>query len=175
MSKLIILTGAAGSGKSTLARNMIEDFLERGVYVNYILSTDNYFVRPDGRYMWYAQELEQAHEHTFQTFKDIVEEVGCETDPMWEPPENVILDNTNLVFRDIERYAKLAFQNGWEVEIVEPQTQWANDAEELFRRNTHGVPFKTIERQLARKEPIEALRTKLEALRVEVCGTESAN
>ena len=167
MPKLTILTGPAGSGKSTLAKQLIEDYQNLAEFNNYYLSTDLYWLRPDQSYSFNARELEQAHNWTYKGFKEIIEEEDEES-KIYGTADNIVLDNTNLTWWEIERYAKLALEHGWKVEIVEPQTEWKNDKDTLFRLNTHNVPLNTIERQLARKEPIEELRRKLDALRMEI-------
>jgi hypothetical protein len=39
------------------------------------------------------------------------------------------------------------------VEILEPETEWKYDAQELFKKNTHGLPMDAIQSMLQRLEP----------------------
>lgn len=159
MLTLIICSGPSGSGKTTLANQLKEDY-------NYceILSTDDYWLRPDGTYSWNARELEQAHEWNYKRFVDIMNNIN----DAYEYLEAVIIDNTNLRFSDFRRYVKLALQNGWEVKIVRPETEWMDNPEELFKRNVHDLPMNAIERQLARMQSIEELQEELVKLKEEV-------
>jgi predicted kinase len=167
MSKLIVLSGVASSGKSTLAKKLVEDFDDAGQYNGYVLSTDDYWLRPDGYYSFKVDELEQAHNFTFKLFEDIVDEQD-ELSVSTGPADYVILDNTNLCFWEFSRYAELALKNGWKVEICEPTTPWKNDADELYRRNIHGLTLDIIKRQLARKQPLDTLNRKLDELQVKI-------
>jgi len=153
MSKLIIMNGVSGSGKSTLAEELCEDKDD-----SFILSTDRYWIRPDGIYDWNPKLLGRAHQWNFDKFQSVIRVYK---------PKLVIIDNTNLRFDDFKAYAKLAFKNGWTVEIVEPSTEWKYNAQMLFEKNTHNVPLATIERMLEKREPIETLREKLEQLKNE--------
>ena len=71
----------------------------------------------------------------------------------------IVIDNTNLVWSDISPYAKMARENGYEVSYAEPDTPWKFDVDELFKRNTHGVPRDAIQRMLDRWQPTETLGT----------------
>jgi hypothetical protein len=57
----------------------------------------------------------------------------------------IVCDNTNMRLSEAKPYVDLADRYGYSVEIKEPQTPWKLDAEELARRNTHGVPLDVIE------------------------------
>lgn len=151
MPKLFIMRGLPGSGKSTLAKALEIECEKKGVYKTVILSTDDYWVRPDGEYDFNARLLEQAHEWTFRQFARIVSEF----EGNYSAVGNVILDNTNVRLVDFKRYTDLAIENSWEVELHEPITPWKFDVEELSKRNQHSVPLKTIERMLSRWEKSE--------------------
>jgi hypothetical protein len=40
----------------------------------------------------------------------------------------------------------MAIENGYEVELVEADSEWAKDPDECFERNSHGVPRDVIKR-----------------------------
>ena len=46
----------------------------------------------------------------------------------------------------------MAVKHNYKVIILEPDTPWKKDAEELSKRNKHGVPKEAILRMLARWE-----------------------
>ncbi len=64
----------------------------------------------------------------------------------------VIIDNTNLSDEERRPYIYLAEANGYEWEIVDSDTEWRMNAEECFKRNTHGVPLNNIKYMLAKLE-----------------------
>jgi hypothetical protein len=47
----------------------------------------------------------------------------------------IIVDNTNLEPADAQPYVALAYELGYDVEIVEPSTAWALDAAELVLKS----------------------------------------
>lgn len=143
MSRLIVMVGESGSGKSTLAQNM-KLILNAEGKTCVILSTDNYWIRPDGTYSFNVRELEQAHQWNFDKFKQIFEDEDLNNNDI-----TVIIDNTNLRFSEYERYARLAVSSGWKIEVIYMPIL---SEEELFKRNRHNVPLETIRRQLSRRE-----------------------
>lgn len=64
----------------------------------------------------------------------------------------VIIDNTNTQMWEMKPYAMVAAQNGYIIEILEPDTPWAFNDRELARRNTHGVPRVKLKDMLMRYE-----------------------
>ena len=66
------------------------------------------------------------------------------------------MDNTNVSrweLRALGHIVEYAENQGYEVRIEEANTPWAFDAEELTKRNTHGVPRETIDKFLRRWYP----------------------
>ena len=55
--RLYLLRGLPGSGKSTLARDLCAAGLAHKHY-----EADDYFIRPNGAYVWTPKELPAAHE-----------------------------------------------------------------------------------------------------------------
>jgi len=132
--KMIIMRGVSGSGKSTLAKELGEG----GV----ILSTDDFWEQ-DGEYEFIPDKMQEAHDWTRQRAQDAVEK-GISP---------VVIDNTNVRAWEAKEYVDMAKKNGYEIEIREAETPWRFDAEELAKRNTHGVTQDIIERMLENWEP----------------------
>lgn len=126
MSNVIILAGPSGAGKSTLARKL----------GGTIVSADAYFMR-DGEYVFDPKQLAQAYAACLRNFVCMVQE-GM----------SVIVDNTNTTIAEIAPYAAIAqaYERPVTVLVVESEAT----AEELARRNAHGVPAHVIEEQRRR-------------------------
>lgn len=143
--KMYLMVGVPGSGKSFEAKKIQKE--EGGV----ILSTDSLFnmeVFEPGSdsgnevYAWDPQCLREAHRVNLIKAKVAVER---QITP-------IIIDNTNLTEEERLSYVRLAQISNYEVVLREPPTSWKDDAEECFKRNSHGVPLESIKRMLARKQ-----------------------
>jgi predicted kinase len=132
---LIIMRGFPGSGKSTLAQQLGKG----GV----VFSTDDYFMSPEGKYEFDPARLGQYHQANLERTREA----------MQQGISPVVVDNTNVNARAIRPYALLAQEFGYEMEFREPETPWKHDAEELARRNSHGVPKHSIEKMLRQWTP----------------------
>ena len=64
----------------------------------------------------------------------------------------VIVDNTNTMCWEAKAYVEPAVANGYEVEILQPSTEWAFDVVELAKKNRHNVPEAAIRKMLQRWE-----------------------
>lgn len=141
MNTLYIMHGLPGSGKSTKVLQLVyqlED-LQRTVYT---LSTDNYWVRPDGYYDFNVTRLKEAHEWNFNRFIHIIEKIrGID---IHIGRIDIIIDNTNLSLADCRKYLDNWPKDG-KIELVESDAEWRYDVEECFKRNTHGVPLERIQ------------------------------
>lgn len=146
MNKCYIMRGLQGSGKSTLAKAIADSNPN-----SFIFSTDNYFIRPDGFYDFNFRRLHEAHAWNFQNF--------CEAVDLQLP--YVIVDNVNAGLWEFEKYVEYAHKNGYEIYIMEPKTPWANDPNECFKRNTHGVPLDSL---IKKWEKFEATASVVKAL-----------
>lgn len=142
MKKLYILIGCSGSGKSTLAKKTAEQIRKEYGCLVYIHSTDNYFVDVHGNYKFDPSKLGYYHK---------CNQMDVAASMQWNA-SFIIVDNTNLTKKERKPYTDLAAQYGYEVEYLYPDTPWVNNAEELAKRNTHGVPLESIKRMLARLE-----------------------
>lgn len=134
--KLIIMRGFPGSGKSTLAKQLGQS----GV----VYSTDDFFTSEQGKYQFNPALLGRNHQLNFDRTKKALE----------QGVSPVVIDNTNINARDIKPYVMLAREFGYTVEFREPETPWKFNAEELARRNTHGVPKAIIEKLLSKWRPL---------------------
>lgn len=142
-NKIVLLSGVAGSGKSTKAKELCRE-KNRGEFV--ILSTDALLTHGD-HYLWSGDTCGPGH---FLLGK-LCNEAMRRKVPL------IIIDNTNLTFGDVAQYFVLAIDNQYELDIIEPDTPWRYDAQELFKRNTHNVPLEAIERMLNRRQTVESL------------------
>jgi len=137
--KLIIMCGVAGSGKSYLAHKLCREYPE---FQAIVLGSDQYFENTNGEYVFNARELGKAHEWN----RERVENCMCMSFAA------IFVDNTNTMAREIYPYLKLADKYGYEVEFRVPDTEWAFSPEELFKKNSHGVPLDVIKRMVDRFE-----------------------
>jgi predicted kinase len=142
--KLIIMRGLPGSGKSTKARETQNKMLQladaRG---HIIVSTDDYWIRPDQTYDWNPKLLGKAHEWT----RARAQVNMCLRDT------HVILDNTNIKKRDYQAYIDIAEKYNYCVEEI-IIGEFTDEACQLYAsRNTHGVPLETIQRMAKSFEP----------------------
>jgi adenylate kinase family enzyme len=154
--KMYILRGISGSGKSTLASKIIDESIARGEMCA-TASTDNYFVnRATKEYVFDASKLGVNHKKNISATREIAA-LGA---------DNIIIDNTNTTWWEIEPYALIAKNYDYEVHILEPTTEWAFNAEILAKKNIHGVPMEAIKRMLARFESSEKIVQYLKKLNI---------
>lgn len=151
MSKfVVIMRGLPGSGKSTLARSIMS--LKKQENVVY-LSTDHIWEHGP-HYLWVPEFLGAAHKMTQAKF-----ELACKR----EIP-NIIIDNTNTCWKEIEPYAVIANKYDYHVSFMEPDTDWRFNVQELYKKNSHNVPLEVIEKMLARWESEDSVAQKLQNL-----------
>ena len=128
--RLVILRGLPGSGKSTAARCI------RGV----VCSTNDYFIR-NGKYEFNPSKLGEAHTACREKAKGLLER-----------GQSVVIDNTNMQRWEYEAYIDMAFDTpNCRLLVLHVYDGGLSD-EELFSRNTHGVPLEAIKRMRARWE-----------------------
>ena len=152
MSKtLYISRGPSGSGKSFE--------IKKHVPPENIFSTDDFW-GPD--YNFDASKLYEAHSwnkrRTEQAMQQDITPIG--------------VDNTNITWKEIKPYYKLAEQYGYAIEYVESTSPWWKEmssrfplntdelehyAEILNTKNTHGVPKETLKRMIQRWTPTDQL------------------
>lgn len=141
----IIMLGAQGSGKSTLAKSLKEK------YGGFIVSADEYWTLENGDYVFNMDKLGDAHNWAFSQFCYHIYRL-----------RNVYVDNTNARLDDVLKYANHAVKNGYNVYLLEPETEWRYNVDELLKRNVHNVPREGIERTLSRvKKTISTIETNI--------------
>ena len=132
-----IMHGLAGSGKSTKAHLLAG-------HQGQVFSADDFFCMNDeSKYNFDASQLGKAHAWNQRRSLDAIE-AGI---PI------VVIDNTNTTLREMRAYLphiKLAVSMGYQVSIEEPNTEWAFDIEECFKRGTHNVPKATLQKMYDR-------------------------
>lgn len=143
MKLLTILRGLPGSGKSTIA-------LRHLTVGTVILSTDD-IISANGNYLWSGEIMASAHK-TNQLKALNAAKKGI---------PHIIIDNTNTTYKECEPYIKIAQENGYTIEILEPTTEWAKNPEECAKRNTHNVPLDSIKKMLARWESTTSILDKI--------------
>jgi NEDD4-binding protein 2 len=130
-----------GGGKTFLA-NQIKKQAEEAGKTAVIHSTDSYFMK-NGVYDFEPDKLGYYHK---------CNQAACEGS-MLKQEEIIVIDNTNITWKDMKRYIELANEYGYRVVFVYPQTSWRMDANECFKRNTHDVPLEAIQRMVKRFIP----------------------
>lgn len=146
-----MIRGIPGQGKSFLAKKIISDFTRNfaenksfGNVVSSIhLEADMFFIDRDGNYKYNSKNIKQAHQWCRNSFENAIK---VETDL-------IVVSNTFTQKWEFLEYIKVAKAAGYEIEVMIPDTPWANDPQQCFERNTHGVPLETIKRMMAKMEP----------------------
>lgn len=140
MKKVVAIQGCSGSGKSTLAENIKASY-ELDLYTCNIFTTDDFFM-VGNKYNFDATLLSLAHSwNQARVARSMM--LGHNV---------IIVPNTNTTTWEVKAYYKLANKFDYDFSIIEPKTSWRYDAEELFKRNVHGVPLEVIKNQLSRRE-----------------------
>ena len=101
-----------------------------------ILSTDNYFVGPDGQYRYIADEVGRAH---LQCQAEFAHELDRQR-PL------IIVDNTNLTSKEVDTYYTPARNKGYEVKVIRVLC----DPADAFFRQRHNVPDTEFEKMLVK-------------------------
>ncbi len=146
-----LMRGLPSSGKSHRAVRLAGD---EGV----VLETDRFFcvTGPDGveSYVYHESRLDEAREWNFQRF---VEAVTLGRSP-------IVVDRGNGLNEETRKYARFAFERGYQVELAEPDSPWWQEirvllkyrpttwpvleelAKQLYQRSrlTHRVPLERI-------------------------------
>lgn len=136
------MRGAPGSGKTLLAMKLVGN----GV----IHSTDDFLIK-DGKYVFDKDNICRYHR------RNLVNSINSMTRGI----SPIIIDNTNIIAEYCTEYVKYGKIFGYDIEVVEVDTPWAFDIEELMKRNTHDLPRETIEDMLRRYEKLPVFKRKL--------------
>lgn len=138
-NKVIIMRGVPGSGKSFLVNNLVNEAKLAGKSV-VVCSADHFHINEDGIYNWKAENMGKAHKWCKDKF-----DLALRNDV-----NLIIVDNTNTRMSEARPYVLDAHSQGYEIEILEPQTEWKYDIKKLLEKGTHNVPRKTLEEMLNR-------------------------
>ena len=149
--QLIVLRGIPGSGKSTLADELVNEIFILHSYC--WLSTDDLFY-VNGKYTFDKDKLHLFHQTNIARC-DLAMQAGI---------EYIFIDNTNITFKEMEPYIKLAIKYGYSVKLEESNTPWKFDVEECFKRNEHNVPKETIQKMVDRWESMGECLQKISSL-----------
>ena len=131
--RLIIMQGKPATAKSTIAKAIASNTDTIGKPV--IVSADNHLYFK-GRYIYTPERQAEAHQE-------------CETraeHAMHEQASIVIVDNTNLKYSWAEKYFRLAYKYGYDIQVIRVDTPWS------LQVNQNDV------RDIDRKVPIEKYR-----------------
>lgn len=155
--KLIILRSLPGAGKTTTAKLLSDGNPYDDTQIH---STDRFFMcynieDRDWEYKFDGSKLGEYHE---SNLKNTI-------DSMCLGYSQVIVDNTNIRFVDFKSYVLAAIILGYEIELIEPETEWRYNVEECYKRNTHEVPLETIQKMRDRWETTETCYAKIEFLK----------
>lgn len=137
--QLIILRGPSGSGKSTRARELLAGIKCFGLF----FEADDFFINSiTKKYEFDGKQLANAHRYCQEKVEYYM---------VAQTHDNIIVSNTAMAKWELEPYIKLSNKYGWDLIVLKAPQPW--DAEELAKRNIHGVPLETIKKQIARFEP----------------------
>lgn len=142
MNTLVLTRGCPSSGKSTLTRQFYENhYAQRKNNSCVVCSADDWHM-VDGIYKWHPDKVKFAHTQCQELARTAA--ANC--------TELILIDNTSLTERECRPYLDIANDHGYIVWLIEAPN---NDlpAEELFKRNVHGVPLATIERMITKFVP----------------------
>ncbi len=98
--RVTILRGISGSGKSTWAKLQAKDAI--------VISTDAYFIQPDGSYLFEAAKLQAYHQRAFKAFIEALEQKVP-----W-----IVIDNTNIRAWEFSPYVAAAEAFGYTTELL---------------------------------------------------------
>lgn len=129
---MYIMRGLPGSGKSTLARAIAKNR-------HHVYSTDDYW--GEG-YKFDYELLEMAHKWNQER---VASALSCGIN-------NIVIDNTNVDTRAIKPYIDMAKKHNYSIILVEPNTSFKWDVNELAKKNRHNVSIDVIQRMKDRYE-----------------------
>ena len=138
----VILHGITASGKSSFAQALIA-YLDKRNIKGKSFSTDDFFITPEGRYIFDVSKLSEYHARNIDNF----------TNAMKDDVPIVICDNTNLMPWQSEAYTNGAREQGYDVLFVDFKPRDIVEhvkAQEVTetRPGAHGIEKKIVERLL---------------------------
>lgn len=133
---VILMRGISGAGKTTRAK-LIVSKAHANFYVAKSVSADDYFTDSNGKYHFDPSKLSLAHDTCFENYVRLLLEYRRVNKAI------IVVDNTNLEFRYVERYIEAAKAIGYRIRVV----QITATTEVGYQRNVHNVPLDTLIRQ----------------------------
>lgn len=143
MHVMVIMRGLPGSGKSTIVK-----LIQATYHHTVVCSADDHFLVRTGtgtHYNFDPSKLSAAH----QACQRKAEE-ACT-----RGVSPVVIDNTNIKKWEMMHYVKLASNYHYVIIVLQPNTPWCNDPQELARRNKHGVPADVLQAKLQSFEEVK--------------------
>lgn len=129
-ARVVIMRGVSGSGKTYFARQHLPH--------HQIVSANDYFT-VSGEYRYDRRFIAEAHEYCFSMFLRLVED-----------GERVVVDNTNIEVKELEKYVVTGRDYGLSTCIVNLLCPPAV----AFRRAVHGVPLDHLVRTHERMDKV---------------------
>lgn len=65
----------------------------------------------------------------------------------------LVIDNTNIELWEMKQYVINGLSYGYDIEIKTPSNDWSWDVQSCFEKNSHGVPYATVEKMKKRYQP----------------------
>lgn len=154
MKSLKILRGLPGSGKSYLAQEE-KSLMEDEGWCCTIFSTDDFFIH-NGKYIFNPKLIGEYHRRNYiRVHAALSDKIDC-----------VIVDNTNVQWWEMQKYILAGLAWDYDIQFLEPDTNWAWNVEECAKRNSHGVPLETIQKMKDRYEDTAQCEIKLTQLQL---------
>jgi len=133
-----VLRGLPGAGKSTRAASLRAAHEQRG-HSCPVHSTDDLSLCPvSGEYLFQQERLSELHDANFARFERSLEQGAVAA----------IVDNTNLLRWNYERYVVAAWRRGYRVREERVGEFTVERVEGYAQRNLHGVPRERVEAML---------------------------
>jgi predicted kinase len=160
---LFLLRGIPGSGKSTLAKSLAPKLAHK----QHIFSTDDYW----GPNYDFKMELIGAAHKWNQRRTEMAMEEGLNP---------IVVDNTNVTWREVLPYVEMAIVHNYNIEFKEPETDWwlrlmiaiknNNSIEKekvariLTNTTIHNVPFEVIQKMISRWQSTAHIEEQIKGL-----------
>lgn len=137
---MVIMRGIPGSGKSTKAKSILEKSKTGAIH-----STDD-VIESLGDYSEHFRKMQESKDWSAHArmhslnFANAIKSILNGKSP-------IIIDNTNVRMREARNYVMKALEMGFDENniVFEEIGTGGATAEELFKRNAHGVPLDVIE------------------------------